>query len=351
MKRLRFGILGCGAVLKKHLAAHQILDGATELCALCDINEDAAKKAGEEAGLPYFTDARKMVDEAELDVVTILTPSGLHAQCLLDIVDTGVHFVVEKPLTLRLRDADTMIRECDKHGSKLFVVQQNRFNPPIVALKNALDQGRFGKLVMGKVEVCWKRDQAYYDSKGWRGTWKYDGGVLANQASHHVDMLAWLMGDVQSVYAMTATRLAAIEAEDTAVAVLRFEHGALGAVEATTATRPSDIGSSLRIMGEGGHVEIGGPFMNVLEKWSFADERPEDAAIFETHGSVPKIFAWNHAQYLNDVAEAINGLHRGLVEGFEGRNSLELLTSLYESAVTQSEVHLRFNPKHAKLGI
>lgn len=351
MKELRFGILGCGAVLKKHLAAHKLLAGTTRLCALCDIDKKIAQAAGEAAGLPYFTDARTMISEAQLDVVTILTPSGLHAQCLLDIVDTGVHFVVEKPLTLRLRDADTMIRECDKNGAKLFVVQQNRFNPPVAALKNALQAGRFGKLVMGKVEVCWKRDQAYYDSKGWRGTWRFDGGVLANQASHHVDMLAWLMGDVQSVYAMTATRLADIEAEDTAVAVLRFEGGALGTVEATTATRPTDIGSCLRIMGEGGYVEIGGPFMNKLRKWEFTQRLPMDDTIFETHGSVPDVFAWNHAQYLKDVAEAIDGMHRGLVDGLEGRTSLELLTSLYESAETRTEVQLRFNPRHAKLGL
>ncbi len=350
MNKIRFGILGCGAVLRKHLAALKIIEDRAELCGLCDVDEAAAKAAGEAAGVAWFTDARKMIEEQKLDVLNILTPSGLHYQCLRDVADTGVNFVVEKPLALQLQDADDMIRTCDEHGSKLFVVQQNRFNPPIMALKKAIDEGRFGKMVLGQVEVYWKRDQAYYDSKGWRGTWKYDGGVLANQASHHIDILAWLMGKVQSVYAMTGTRLANIEVEDTALVQLRFAGGALGSICATTATRPTDIGSNLRVMGEGGVVEIDGPFMNKLKTWNFGEARPEDETIFETHGEVPKVFAWNHAQYLSDVVDSLHDKRRGLVEGLEGRKSLELLTSFYESAETRSEVELRFNPKYCKLG-
>lgn len=151
-----------------------------------------------------------------------------------------------------------MIAACDKHGCRLFVVKQNRFNIPVLKLREALEKGRFGKLVMGTVRVRWCRPQSYYDMDSWRGTWALDGGVLTNQASHHVDLLEWMMGDVDSVYAASSTALANIEVEDTAIAVLKFRSGALGCIEATTATRPRDLEGSISILGEKGSVEIGG---------------------------------------------------------------------------------------------
>jgi predicted dehydrogenase len=292
-----------------------------------------------------------MLGKESIDVVTILTPSGDHARRILDLVRFEKHIVVEKPLALRLEDADAVIRACDNTGIKLFVVKQNRYNLAAQALRGALDSGRFGKLVMGSVKVRWCRRQEYYDSAPWRGTWAMDGGVLTNQASHHLDMLEWMMGDVGSVTAMTATRLADIEAEDTAVAVLRFHNGALGSIEATTATRPKDLEGSFTVMGEKGCVEIGGFSMDRLQTWQFEDERPEDAEIFETHGQNPDVFAWNHGEYLAGVVEAIRRKRAGLVDGLEGRRSLELINALYESAETGLAVSLRFTPRECRLGI
>ncbi len=147
-------------------------------------------------------------------------------------------------MALTLEDADEMIRACDRSGSRLFVVKQNRFNVPVVKLREALEAGRFGKLVLGTVRVRWCRRQDYYDQDAWRGTWALDGGVLTNQASHHVDLLEWMMGDVQSVFAQSTTALVDIETEDTAVVVLKFKSGALGVIEATTAARPTDLEGS-----------------------------------------------------------------------------------------------------------
>ncbi len=240
---------------------------------------------------------------------------------------------------------------CDANGSKIFVVQQNRYNRPIVRLKHALDAGRFGRLILGTVRVRWTRDQDYYDSKPWRGTWASDGGVITNQAGHHIDMLSWLLGDVESVMAMTTTRLARIEAEDTAGAVIRFNNGALGIVEATTCTRPNDLEGSISILGEGGSVEIGGFYMNELKTWSFVEPEPDDAEVFEKWGRNPDDWAWNHREYLEGVVRNLREGSLGLVTGLEGRRALELINAIYESSESGRTVDLRFRPRWCKLGI
>jgi predicted dehydrogenase len=185
----------------------------------------------------------------------------------------------------------------------------------------------------------------------WRGTWGWDGGVLTNQASHHIDMLEWMMGDVDSVMVMTARRLARIETEDTAAAILRFRNGALGVIEATTATRPADLEGSISILGERGSVIVGGYALDKLVTWAFCDSEPGDDAIHETHGQNPNQFAWNYAEYYRNVIDAVRHGRTALVDGLEGRRSLELINALYESAETGREVALRFRPKESKLGV
>lgn len=349
MRPLRFATVGCGAILRKHAESLRRIPGA-ELAAVCDLDETRAVEAGERWEVPHFVDPHAMLKAQDVDVIDILTPSGTHAASILELLPYRKHVVVEKPLALRLEDADAVIEGCDRAGVKLFVVQQNRFNRAIQALRGALEEGRFGRLVLGTVRVRWCRDQAYYDAVAWRGTWAEDGGVLTNQASHHIDMLRWMLGDIESVTAMTATRLARIEAEDTAVALLRFYSGALGVIEATTATRPRDLEGSISILGERGSVVIGGFAMDRLETWAFEDEDPRDEKIFETHGSNPDEFAWNHTRYLESVIETIRSDSHALVDGLEGRRSIELINALYESVELGREVVLRFRPRRARLG-
>lgn len=350
MTSLRFAIIGCSAISKKHIDALSRVNGA-RIAAVCDLDAGRAEAAGKASGAPWYVDYRKMLETEKVDVITVLTPSGDHAERVLDLVRWGKHIVVEKPMALRLDDADAMIRACDESGIKLFIVKQNRYNRPIRALWTALERGRFGKLVMGTVRVRWCRNAEYYTSAAWRGTWAQDGGVLTNQASHHIDMLEWMMGGVESVTAMTATALAPIEAEDTGVAILRFRNGALGVIEATTATRPKDLEGSISILGEKGSVVIGGFAMDKLVTWEFAEPAPEDAEIMARCGENPKEFAWNHREYLQDVVETIRGGKKALVDGLEGRKSLELIHALYESAETGREVPLRFRPKVCRLGM
>lgn len=350
MKTIRFAILGCGNVSRKHLAALERIPGA-EATAVCDLSPIAAKRTGEQHNLPYYTDPHEMLKKHNVDVVSILTPSGSHASNILDLFQYGVNFLVEKPLTLRLEDADEIINSCYSVDSKIYVVQQNRYNRPITKLKQAIDAGRFGKLVMGTVRVRWCRRQDYYDACDWRGTWSLDGGVFTNQASHHIDMLCWLMGEVESVKALIATRLAHIEAEDTGAAVVRFANGALGVIEATTATRPRDQEGSISILGEKGTVVVGGFFMNKLMTWDFEKPMPEDEEVFKEWGENPNEFAWNHTQYLQGIVQNLRDGTKGLVEGLEARKSLELINAIYESAESGKEVFLRFKPKYCKLGV
>lgn len=351
MHPLRFALIGSSKIAMKHAAALASLQGAAQLAAVCDLQTERAKKIGAEFGVPWYTNYEEMLLKTEVDVITVLTPSGDHCRRVLDLVPFGKHIVVEKPLALRIEDADRMIAACDREGLKLFEVKQNRFNVAIRKLREAVVSGRFGKPVLGSVRVRWCREQPYYDAAPWRGTWADDGGVLTNQAIHHIDMLKWMLGEVESVQAMTATRLARIEAEDTAVAILRFTSGALGVIEATTATRPRDLEGSLSILGEKGAVEIGGFSMDRITTWQFTQEQPEDDGIRREHAMNPNTFGFSHAEFLKDVVQSIREGRKGAVDGLEARSTLELLNAIYESHETGRQVRLRFMPQLCKLGV
>jgi UDP-N-acetyl-2-amino-2-deoxyglucuronate dehydrogenase len=349
---LNFALVGCGRIAKRHseLLGLGHIKGA-KLVAVCDLIEDKAKKIGEQFFVPYYYDMHQMMKNEMVDVVVVLTESGNHAKNVVELAQYGKHIVVEKPMALTLDNADAMIQACDKVGSKLFVVKQNRFNVPVVKLREALEQGRFGKLILGTVRVRWCRPQAYYDHAAWRGTWAMDGGVLTNQASHHVDMLEWMMGDVESVFARSITALANIEAEDTAVVTLKFRNGALGVIEATTATRPKDLEGSISILGEGGTVEIAGFAVNKMKTWSFVETKHEDEGVMEKYSvNPPNVYGFGHQTYYEYVVDCISNNGPHLVDGLVGRKSLELINAIYESIETGKEVFLRFQPKHCRLG-
>ena len=266
MSKVRFALVGCGSIAKKHAhALHHYIDEA-EIGAFVDRDLGRAQQFGAKYGAPAFSSVQDLMaaEDGRIDAFSVLTPSGAHAPLVLELAQYGRPIVVEKPMALRLDDADRMIEACDANGVKLFVVHQNRYNLPIVKAREALAKGRFGRLVLGTVRLRWMRDQAYYDSESWRGTWAHDGGVFMNQAAHHIDMLTWFMGNVESMRSMSATRLVEIESEDTGVAIMRFNSGALGVLEATTGARPKDLEGSISILGEKGSVVIGGFFMNEL---------------------------------------------------------------------------------------
>lgn len=349
---LNFALVGCGRIAKRHselLGLNQV-KGA-RLAAVCDLIEVKAKKIAEQFSASCYTSMHQMMQSEKIDVVVVLTESGNHAKNVIDLAQYGKHIVVEKPMALTLDDADEMIQACDRSGAKLFVVKQNRFNVPVVKLREALDQGRFGKLILGAVRVRWCRPQDYYDQAKWRGTWAMDGGVLTNQASHHIDMLEWMMGDVESVFARSVTALAKIEAEDTAVVTLKFKSGALGVIEATTAVRPKDLEGSISILGEGGTVEVAGFAVNKMKTWNFVHALPGDEEVMDKYSvNPPNVYGFGHQAYYDYVVDCISNGAPHLVDGLVGRKSLELINAIYESIETGSEVYLRFKPKYCKLG-
>ena len=350
---IRFGLLGCGRIAKRHseLLGGGHIDGAS-LVAVCDGVRARADAIASKFGVSASYDIDEFLARGDIDAVAVLTPSGMHPAHVIACARAGKHVVVEKPMALRLQDADDMIRACDSAGVKLFIVKQNRFNVPIVKAREALDAGRFGKLILGTVRVRWCRDQAYYDQDAWRGTWAQDGGVLTNQASHHIDMLEWFFGDVVSVHARAITALASIETEDTAVATLKFRSGALGIIEATTATRPTDLEGSLSILGEKGTVEIAGFAMNAIRHWRFADELASDKDVIEKFSvNPPDVYGFGHQAYYRHVIDCLTSRGVALVDGLEGRKSLELISALYESIETGQEVPLRFVPRLSRLGV
>lgn len=348
----KFALVGCGRIAKRHAELLSGVVADAKLVAVCDVDADKARTFGERHGVDWYQDFDEMMSRAQPDVVSVLTPSGMHREHVVRLAPYGKHIVVEKPMALTLDDADAMIAACDAYNCRLFVVKQNRFNVPVVKLREAMEQKRFGKLVMGTVRVRWCRTQAYYDMDAWRGTWALDGGVLTNQASHHVDLLEWMMGDVESVFAKSTTALVNIESEDTAIAVLKFRNGALGCIEATTATRPKDLEGSISILGEKGTVEIGGFAVNHMKTWSFAEQEPDDADVMQKYSvNPPNVYGFGHQAYYEHVLDCLQSGRQQLVDGLEGRRSIELISAIYESIETGREVPLRFIPKRCRLGI
>ena len=349
---LKFALVGCGRISKRHgeLLGENQISGA-RLVAVCDKVLDKARIIADKYDIPAYSDMHEMMKAESIDVVVVLTESGLHAQHTIELAPYGADIVVEKPMALTIDDADLMIEACDANNARLFVVKQNRFNVPVVQARNALEHKRFGQLFMGTVRVRWCRPQSYYNQDDWRGTWAMDGGVITNQASHHVDLLHYFFGQVDSVFAKGINALADIEAEDTAAVILKFRNGAIGIIEATTAIRPKDLEGSLSILGAKGSVEIGGFAVNKMLHWNFNEPIDGDDEVMEKYSvNPPNVYGFGHHAYYEHVVESIIEQKPHMVDGLQGRKSVELISAIYESMETRKEVFLRFRPEHCKLG-
>jgi UDP-N-acetyl-2-amino-2-deoxyglucuronate dehydrogenase len=237
------------------------------------------------------------------------------------------------------------VQACDSAGVQLFVVKQNRLNPPIQLLKRAIDRGRFGRLFMANCTVRWTRPQEYYDQAPWRGTWEFDGGAFMNQASHYVDLVQWLVGPVESVMAKTATLARRIEAEDSGVALFKFRNGALGSMEVTMLTYPRNLEGSITLLGEKGSVKIGGTAVNKVEHWSFQDYDDDDKLVETASTNPPTVYGFGHEAYYRNVLAVLRGEAKPDTDGRAGRKSLELILGIYESAKTGREVPLPLRAK------
>lgn len=334
---LRIALLGCGRISKNHLDAIERIEDL-ELVAVADSDVARALEIGAARGVPAFGTLEEMLVAVPSDLVAICTPSGLHPEHGILAARAGRHVLTEKPMAISLEAADSLVQACDAARVNLFVVKQNRLNPPIQLLKRAVDKGRFGRLYMANVTVRWTRPQEYYDAEPWRGTWEFDGGALMNQASHYVDLMQWFVGPVESVMAKTATQARRIEAEDSGVAVLKFRNGALGVIEVSVLTYPKNLEGSITLLGEKGSVKIGGTAVNKVEHWSFADYDDDDKLVDSAATTPPSVYGFGHVPYYENVVAVMRGRAKADTDGRAGRKSLELILGIYESAKTGREV-------------
>lgn len=349
MDKIRFAIVGCGRIAYRHIEAIQANPQA-ELVALCDLNTNRANERNEKAGVSIYQDYNEMLLKEDIDVVNIMTPSGMHAEHAMDIIRKyKKHIVIEKPMALKASDAEELIRTARYTGVQLFIVHQNRFNKSVQKVKEGIENDLFGRLVMGTIRLRWSRGQAYYDQDPWRGIWALDGGALTNQAIHHIDLLRWLVGDIDSVSAIGATKLVDVEVEDTACAWLRFKNGALGAIEATTAARPlnQDLEASISILGENGVVIVEGASVNKLTTWTF-----DDIDLNEYMEEPPNVYGYGHNYIINNVVDVLIRGGEPLVQGEDALQSIKLLNAIYCSMEHDGkEIFLNDNPVSSKLGV
>jgi len=341
-----WAIIGCGMIAKFHAKAIAELNGS-KLVACHSRSVDKANEFAAEFGGTVYDDLRTMLANPAVDIVTICTPSGAHLEPGLEAAKAGKHVLVEKPLEVTIARCDKLIAACSKAGVQLGTIFPSRFHKSAQLMKSAAEQGRFGTVSLAAAYVKWFRTQAYYDSGKWRGTWELDGGgALMNQAIHSVDLLLWLMGPVKSVSAMTALRAhERIEVEDAANAILEFESGALGTIEATTAAYPGAL-KRIEIAGSLGSAILE---EEAIKQWSFSKTIKSDAKILEqmttnvTGGGAADPTAIGHKAHRDLFANFLQGIKKGLpcsIDGLEGRKSVELITAIYQSASRGTRIRL-----------
>ncbi len=334
---LRFGIIGVGMIADFHAQAIAHTQGG-RLVGIASRNADNARAFAAKHGVPFATTSvAELVARPDIDVICITTPSGAHLEPALAAVRAGKHLVVEKPIEITTERADELLRAADAAGVKVAPIFQARFTEGARTLKAALDAGRFGRLVLASAYVKWHRSREYYT--GWKGTLALDGGgALINQAIHAIDLLQWFAGLPAEVFCWKTRRVYEhIEAEDTASATLRFAHGALGVIEATTATKPG-WARRIEICGEHGSAVLDGDH---IARWEFADEQPGDAAIrahkdaaaLGSGATAPNAISFEgHRRQIQDLIDAVRENRPVAVDGHEARKAVALIRGLYASA-------------------
>jgi len=340
MKTVKIGLIGCGRISKNHLDAVTQIPEA-EFVAASDIREEKMQVVAENYGIKnLYTNYREMLEKENLNLVSICTPSGMHPLMGIEVANHKINVLTEKPMATNIEAADDLIRACDQNNVKLFVVKQNRLNSTMQLLKRAIDKGRFGRIYLAESNVFWQRPQAYYDAEKWRGTWEFDGGAFMNQASHYVDALYWLLGNVDSVMAYTATMARRIEAEDTGCAILHFRNGLIATINVTMLTYPKNFEGSITIIGEKGTVKIGGVAVNKIEKWEFEDYDDDDRIAQDANYQPPNVYGFGHNPYYRNVIDVLLGKDVPSTDGRDGRKSVEIIQAIYRSAKTGKRVSL-----------
>ncbi len=336
MNKIKFAIVGCGSIGKRHIA---VLDAEpeAEIVAICDVDE---KKCIEQSLLyqnfPYYTSYEKMLSEIEADVINVVTPHALHAPMAIEALNRKFNVLVEKPMALTMADCHAMNDAARKNNMKLWVVKQNRHNVPVKLAKDAIDKGMLGKIFMIKCDILWNRYQGYYDESPWRGKKSEEGGALFTQASHFIDLLVWWCGDVVEVKAFMETQNHNIETEDSGNAVLKFSSGALGSLNWTTCVYNKNYEGSITIVGEHGTIKIGGQYLNKIEFWDVRGYPLQEGIEFtdkpNAYGKYQGTSS-NHDKVVKTIIETLKHKDGAVdaVEGFEGMRCVDAIEKMYNS--------------------
>ncbi len=336
MPKIKFAVVGCGSIGKRHIA---VLDAESnaEIVAICDTDEKKCKELSLLYGnIPYYTSYDKMLSEIKADVINVVTPHALHAEMTIKALDQKFNVLVEKPMALSMKDCNAMNAAAENNNMKLWVVKQNRHNIPVKLAKDAIDKGMLGKIFMVKCDILWNRYQGYYDESPWRGKKDQEGGALFTQASHFIDLLVWWCGDVVDVKAFMETQNHNIQTEDSGNAIVKFSSGAMGSVNWTTCVYNKNYEGSITIIGEYGTVKIGGQYLNKIEFWDVNGYPLQEGIEFtdkpNAYGKYQGTSS-NHDKVIKTIIEALNHNNVGIdtVEGFEGMRCVDAIEKMYNS--------------------
>jgi len=332
-KKINFAIIGCGRIAQRH--AEQIGKFGF-LKAVCDIEVNKAQElGGKYNAMAYKSIDELLLKEKDIDVVSICSPNGLHAEHTIKALKAGNHVLCEKPMAIKVHDCGEMIKAAEKNNKRLFIVKQNRFNPPVVAVKEAIDKGVFGTIYSIQLSCFWNRNFDYYKNS-WKGTKELDGGTLFTQFSHFIDLIYWMIGDIKNVYSFKENfgHKNIIEFEDTGVIALKFYSGALGTINYTVNSYGKNMEGSLTIFGEKGTVKIGGQYLNELEyqnieNFKFSD-LPEGNPAYN-YGQYQGSMSNHYLVYENLIDVLTNG---GTIStnSYEGLKTVEIIDKIYTSA-------------------
>lgn len=342
---MKYALIGCGRIATNHVKA--VINNKLEFVAACDIVEEKigellAKHNLQDASIKHYTDYKKMIDENDIDLISIATESGNHAEIALYCIEQGICLIIEKPMAMNMNDADEIIKNSEEKHVKVAVCHQNRFNVAVQEMRKALEAGRFGKLSHGSINVRWNRNRGYYDQAPWRGKWASDGGALMNQCIHGIDLLRWTFGDeIESVYGQTRQQFHDyLEAEDVGLAVVKFKNGAIATIEGTTNVYPKNLEETLYIFGENGTVKIGGTSTNNIDVWDFADKKEKDNKNKGLEEATSNVYGNGHTSLFADMIDAIENDRTPYVDAYAGRNAVELVLAVYKSQKTGEVVTL-----------
>lgn len=330
---VKFAIIGCGRIAQRHAEHIKNTDGCL-LVACCDIIENKAIELAEKHGASHYVSMDEMLINADIDIISICSPNGLHAEHSIKGLRSGKHVLCEKPMALSSSDCGEMIQEAEKSNKRLFIIKQNRYNPPVKAVKKLISNGNLGQIHNMQLNCFWNRNEDYYKNS-WKGTRELDGGTLFTQFSHFIDLLFYLNGDIKETRAFgeNFNHKKIIEFEDTGVVALKFKNGALGTINYTVNSFRKNMEGSLTIFAEKGTVKIGGQYLNELEYFEVADmQKPpelEKGNKANNYGQYQGSMS-NHDKVYQNVIQVLKHNASITTNMFEGLKTIEIIENIYE---------------------